>query len=226
MHVKTYLGAYYLKSYSQEGEDMILRRFFEKKKDGFYVDVGAFHPKRYSNTYFFYKRGWRGINVDAMPGGMYLFNTLRSEDINIEKPISDKKETLRYYGFNEQTYNTFSKELADERRVLPNVKLNFTKEIETVSLEEILEEHLVEKQEIDFISIDVEGWDFMVLKSMNLVKYQPKVILIELLNFALDESFDNEICLYLKDHGYRIAAKSFNTVFFMRNDFCVQQYKK
>ncbi|MFA7355121.1 MAG: SAM-dependent methyltransferase, partial [Sulfurimonadaceae bacterium] len=81
-----YFDGYALKSYSQEGEDMILRRLFEQQPNGFYVDVGAHHPKRFSNTYFFYKKGWRGINIDAMPNSMELFNKIRPRDINIEKP--------------------------------------------------------------------------------------------------------------------------------------------
>ena len=57
-------------SYSQEGEDLILERFFEGKEIGFFVDIGAHHPMRFSNTYIFYLKGWRGINVDATPGSM------------------------------------------------------------------------------------------------------------------------------------------------------------
>src|SRR6186713_1276577 len=74
---------YYSISYSQEGEDLILKRFFSEKSGGFYVDVGAHHPKRFSNTYMFYKEGWSGINIDAMPGSMKLFNKVRSKDINL-----------------------------------------------------------------------------------------------------------------------------------------------
>ena len=51
-----FFDGYALKSYSQEGEDMILRRIFERKKTGFYIDIGAHHPKRFSNTYYFYKK--------------------------------------------------------------------------------------------------------------------------------------------------------------------------
>ena len=109
------LDGYALKSYSQEGEDMILRRLFEKQQTGFYVDVGAHHPKRFSNTYFFYKKGWRGINIDAMPDSMIPFNKIRPRDINIEKPVSDKKQVLTYYAFNEPALNGFSKELSDTR---------------------------------------------------------------------------------------------------------------
>jgi hypothetical protein len=63
----TIFGYYSKKSYSQEGEDMILNRIFEFRNSGFYIDVGAHHPMRFSNTYFFYRKGWRGINIDAMP---------------------------------------------------------------------------------------------------------------------------------------------------------------
>jgi len=79
-------------SYSQEGEDLILERFFEGMNTGFYVDVGAFHPKRFSNTYIFYKKGWHGINIDARPGSMKLFNFVRPRDINLEIPISNEKK--------------------------------------------------------------------------------------------------------------------------------------
>jgi len=71
------LDKYALKSYSQEGEDMILRRIFEDNETGFYVDVGAHHPARFSNTNYFYKRGWRGLNIDAMPGSMSKFKKYR-----------------------------------------------------------------------------------------------------------------------------------------------------
>ena len=58
-----YFDGYSVKSYSQEGEDIILRNLFGNRKDGFYVDVGAHHPMRFSNTYFFYKLGWNGCNA-------------------------------------------------------------------------------------------------------------------------------------------------------------------
>ncbi|MCJ0742379.1 hypothetical protein [Pedobacter montanisoli] len=106
---------YLNEAYSQEGEDLVLARIFEHQQKGFYVDVGALHPKRFSNTFKFYKQGWRGINIDAMPGSMLEFDKVRPLDINIETPISNKNETLNYYIFNEPALNTFSKELAEER---------------------------------------------------------------------------------------------------------------
>jgi FkbM family methyltransferase len=213
-----YFDGYALKSYSQEGEDMILRKLFGKQKTGFYVDVGAHHPKRFSNTYFFYKLGWRGINVDAMPGSMTAFNRMRPRDINIEKPVSNKKQLLTYYAFNEPALNGFSKELSEERDGKESYFVKFTKDMETSTLEEILDNNLPKVQSIDFLSIDVEGLDFNVLKSTNLEKYQPKVILIEILNSSLEDIQVNEIYKFLTDAGYELYAKAVNTVIFKHKE--------
>ena len=214
-----YFDSYALKSYSQEGEDMVLRRLFEKQKTGFYVDVGAHHPKRFSNTYFFYKLGWSGINVDAMPGSMTAFNRIRPRDINIEKPVSNKKQLLTYYAFNEPALNGFSKELSEERDGKGSYFIEFTKDIETSTLEEILDNNLPKAQTIDFLSIDVEGLDFNVLKSANIEKYYPKVILVEMLNNSLTDIQVDEIYKFLTGAGYELYSKAVNTVFFKHKDF-------
>ena len=213
-----YFDGFSFKSYSQEGEDMILRRLFEKQKTGFYVDVGAHHPKRFSNTFFFYKKGWRGINIDAMPNSMSLFNKIRPRDINLEIPISDKKEKLKYYMFNEPALNGFSKELAKKRDDKDDYKIISEKEMETSTLEEILEKHLPYDQEIDFMSIDVEGLDLQVLKSNNWRLFRPKFVLMEILDSSINEMADSKEYKYLAEFGYETFAKTVNTVIFQRVD--------
>lgn len=214
-----YLDGYALKSYSQEGEDMILNRLFEKQQKGFYVDIGAHHPKRFSNTYYFYKKGWTGINIDAMPGSMKPFNKCRKRDINIEKPVSDKKQILTYYAFNEPALNGFSKELSKERNTNDNgYQIIFEKDIETLTLEEILDVNLPDNQEIDFMTIDVEGLDFMVLKSNNFEKYKPKFILIEILGKTFSEIYNSEITKFLEKNNYSIYSKAVYTVIFKKNN--------
>jgi hypothetical protein len=71
-------------SYSQSGEDMILDTIFYNQPKGTYIDIGANNPYVQSNTHFFYKKGWRGINIDALPGSMNKFRKVRPKDINIE----------------------------------------------------------------------------------------------------------------------------------------------
>jgi len=206
---------YFQKSWSQEGEDLILRRYFENiKNGGFYVDVGAHHPKRFSNSYLFYKQGWHGINIDAMPGSMDLFNRQRPRDINLEKAVSDSKQIMTYYAFNEPALNGFSKELSEHRDGQGNNKIIFKKEIETSTLEEILDQYMPKGKNIDFLSVDVEGLDFAVLKSNNWVKYLPELILIEILGNTLDELSNNEVTIFLRQFGYTIYAKCVNTVIF------------
>ncbi|OQB54448.1 MAG: hypothetical protein BWX99_02038 [Deltaproteobacteria bacterium ADurb.Bin151] len=208
---------YYQKSWSQEGEDLILSRYFENlKTKGFYVDVGAHHPLRFSNTYKFYKQGWHGINIDAMPGSMDLFNRLRPRDTNLEIAVSDSKQIMTYYAFNEPALNGFSKELTEHRDGLANNKIIFKKDIETSPLGEILDQYMPKDQDIDFLSVDVEGLDFAVLKSNNWVKYSPELILIEICGSTLDELLNNEVATFLRQFEYTIYAKCVNTVIFKK----------
>jgi FkbM family methyltransferase len=206
---------YYYRSYSQEGEDMILRRIFEQQKTGFYVDVGAHHPKRFSNTYFFYQQGWRGINIDAMPGSMKIFEKLRPRDINIEKPVSDKHEKLVYHIFAEPALNTFSKSLADSY-IAGKFPLKTTVELETATLEEILSANMPAGQIIDFMSVDVEGYDLNVLQSNDWTRFAPRFLLIEMLGLSVEEILRCEIMKYLSVYGYTMRAKCENTVILAR----------
>jgi FkbM family methyltransferase len=210
---------YSTKSYSQEGEDMILHRIFADKPRGFYVDVGAHHPKRFSNTYYFFKQGWRGINIDATPGCMKAFHKSRPTDINIEAPVSRTKQRLTFYMFNEPALNGFAKQLSEQRNTNGQTyKIIQTIDLETVTLSAILTEHLPKGQLIDFMSIDVEGLDYDVLLSNDWNRFRPKIILVEILNRTLEDVFDHEITKLLNSQGYVITSKTMNTVFFTLDD--------
>jgi FkbM family methyltransferase len=215
-----YLDGFSLKSYSDEGEDMILNKLFENKEIGFYVDVGAHHPKRFSNTYFFYKKGWRGINIDAMPGSMSFFRRFRPRDISLETPISNDGKALTYYVFNEPALNGFSKELSKER-IFKNNNYFIRQEIslQTYKLAEILSKNLPKHTEIDFLSIDVEGLDYEVIKSNDWNNYKPKVVVVEILGKNLSEIEHNEIAIFLGGCGYIIFAKAFHSVVFVQDGF-------
>lgn len=206
------------KSYSNEGEDMILRKIFFKKAEGFYVDIGAFHPKKGSNTYFLYKKGWNGINIDAMPGSMKLFNRLRKRDFNLEVPLGNDGETVNYYEFEDRALNGFeSLELLSKDPKKPQNKLLKIHQILCTSLNAILEKHLPKGQEIDLITIDVEGQELRVLNSFDFEKYSPKWILIEIWNFSMESQFNGKVDSLLKEKGYRPRAKTLNTVFYQLN---------
>ncbi|WP_461788178.1 FkbM family methyltransferase [Pedobacter sp.] len=207
-------------SYSQEGEDLLLARIFENQTDGFFIDVGALHPQRFSNTFKFYKLGWRGINIDAMPQSMIEFNKIRPEDINLEIPVSDKKEVLSYYIFNEPALNTFSKEMAEERSKKEIYNVQKVVDIETRTLTDILDKYLPEGRAIDFLTIDVEGLDFQVLKSNNWEKYQPKMILLEN-ELEIQEMIGSSIDLFMQAKNYQLYAKTVKTFFYKNKNFSI-----
>lgn len=214
-----FFGRYFIKSYSQQGEDIILNKFFYQKLNGFYVDVGAHHPKRFSNTFYFYKKGWNGINIDAMPGSMRLFDLLRPRDINIEVPISNEQKELNYYMFNEPALNGFSKKISSKRNKIDSYYIISTKKLKTNTLNNVLNYNLKNNVNIDFLTIDVEGLDFEVLKSIDLKKHKPKVILIEILNNSLESLKNNQVTIYLKQYNYSIYTRTGNTFFYIKDDF-------
>jgi FkbM family methyltransferase len=208
-----FLCDFSFKSYSQEGEDMIMRRVFENQTTGMYIDVGAHHPKRFSNTYFFYKRGWSGLNVDATPGSMKRFQKTRPRDINIEAAITNRATQMRFFMFGESALNTFDPELAQARQ---NKGHRVIKEqaISTVTLAELLNNHWRKDAKIDYMSVDVEGMDLQVLESNDWTAYRPEFVLVECLGQMLDNVKSDETARFLINHGYELFAKTVNTVIF------------
>ncbi len=205
------------KSYSQEGEDLLLYRLLDEKAGGFYVDVGAHHPKRFSNTCFFYQRGWHGINIDAMPGSMKRFHRARKRDINVEVAISAEPREIRYFMFNEPALNGFDEKMSLLRdQASGRYRLIGERLLRTRTLADVLDEHLPENQGIDFMNVDVEGLDLDVLKSNNWTRYRPAYVLVESLESPLESVFHNEIGAYLGPLGYVPWAKAYNTVFYKK----------
>lgn len=201
------------KSYSQEGEDLILYRIFERKQVGFYVDVGAHHPFRFSNTYLFYKKGWRGINIEPNPEAIKLFKKYRPRDINLNLAVGQDGE-LVYYMFNEPALNTFSQDIAKEYEK-NGAKIINKKKVKMFTLSYIFSKYLPKNQEIDFLNVDCEGMDFDVLKSNDWDKYRPRAILVEIFNNSMSQVINHEITAYLDNLGYDIFAKTFNTCIFI-----------
>lgn len=195
----------YAPSFSSAGEDMVLRHLLgSDKMNGFYVDVGAFHPTLFSNTYFFYLNGWRGINVEARSGSKKLFDKVRPRDTNLEVGVSRERGEMTYYFIAENSpMNSFSPDFLKQIEMLEHVKEQIS--IPTLPLAEVLERHLPKGQTIDFMNVDVEGHDLEVLESNDWQRFRPKVIVVE------DEGLDpreSAIVKTMKTHGYELCAQN------------------
>ena len=166
------------KSFSQEGEDVFLIDFFKDKKVGFYVDVGAFHPFRISNTYALYKKGFRGINIDISATSIDFFNFARPDDVNLNVGATDKFEKKIFFSKkNLSFHNTLSKSLAESDIQKEPFKKKFT--IECKPLTKIIDNTKFSERKIDFLNIDAEGYDYQVLLGLDIKKYCPKAILFK-----------------------------------------------
>lgn len=204
-------------SYSQEGEDRVLLRYFGTRANGFYIDIGAHHPFRFSNTALFHRRGWRGINVDAWPGSMVPFRRARPGDTNLEIGVAEKAAAAPFFIFNDAAMNTFDGELAERHNRAPWF-IERTVQVPLRPLVDILDEHLPAGQLIDFASIDVEGKDLEVLESNDWNRYRPEMLLVESIGGSLAELSDDPIAKFLMSQGYAPYAKTVNTLFFLRSD--------
>lgn len=201
------------KTYSGEGEDLIIKKVFRGMRNGTYVDVGCYHPLVGSNTYLLHKNyGWSGINIDANPETIALFNKKRPQDTNLNYGVGERNENLTFYRFTEPAVNTFSKAFYEER-LKQGSELLEKKEIEVRTLAELLDSCNLNKP-IDVLDIDVEGLDLAVVKSNNWDKYRPKMILIE------DQTEVNDLYglpsyQYLTPLGYKLIFNTFSTSFYL-----------
>lgn len=195
----------YAPSFSAAGEDMILRNLVgPDKRDGFYVDVGAWDPVDLSNTYFFYVQGWRGINIDARPGSRSLFQKVRPRDINVEVGISSRAGELTYYFIGEHSpMNSFSREFLDQIGMLGEVTREIP--IPVLPLAQVLERHLPGGQAIDFMNVDVEGHDLEALQSNDWDRFRPHFLVVEELHAAENAS---PVVRFLQSRGYDVCARN------------------
>jgi len=174
------------KSYSDGAQDLIINYFFKNKKKGFYIDVGCYHPFNRNNTKLLYDKGWSGINIDLDFHTIDFFNFVRKRDENINIAISDKEGEKDLYFFHNcsaiNSLSTIRKEKAKE-----------IKKIKTKTLNSVLESSKFKNEKINLISIDVEGHELEVIKSIDLKKYIPEMIIIEFIDFTMkDIEFHNQ----------------------------------
>ena len=192
---------YKRKNYSQFNEDLFLVDFFHNKKKGKFVDLGAFHPIRYNNTHLLYKKGWSGTNIDLNPVAIDMFNIARNRDINICTLMSEKsnvEKTVYYeHGFSAVNSLVLTKEL---KKVLKEKKIMKTKTFDDLV-----------KNDFDFLNIDLEGHDYEVLRTINLKKYKPGLICIEILENSKDKE---NIFKYMTKNNFEFINKCKVSYFF------------
>jgi FkbM family methyltransferase len=207
-------------SYSQCGEDLIvdfLLTWVLKITNPTYLDIGAHHPFNLNNTYLFYKRGERGVSIEPDPDLFLKIAKYRPYDVNINKGVgvTDGHQSTDFYIMSSRTLNTFSKTEAERMNKSGNIKIDSVKKIDLVHINEIIAQYF-ELRPLDFLSIDVEGWDLQILKSLDFNKCRPNVICVETIIFNEGRKIEKQqatIDFLLSKEYVVYADTSINSIF-------------
>ncbi|WP_443937986.1 FkbM family methyltransferase [Pedobacter sp. MW01-1-1] len=194
--------------YSQNGQDFIIdQEIFDKQRDGYFVEIGAHDGIKYSNTYFFEKeRGWKGICIEANPKiypslvknrNCYTLNTCISTTAKIEDFLCLPGKLEMLSGLTSQFSKSHLSRI--EREMLKHNETSENLSIECLTFGEVIERFKV--QHIDYLSIDTEGSELSILKSIDFNKISISVI-------SAENTYKNsENSEYLKLHGYKKIAR-------------------
>jgi len=205
LHLLRYRGLKEKLQYSRWGEDSFLINYFKNTSNGRYIDIGAFHPFRGSNTYLLYKKGWSGINIDLNKTSIDLFKLARPNDINLNLAISDANKKIKVY----QTKDLGKMNTIDPKFASIFLKNYHVRESCSYNLNDILYKYNASKNNrFELIDIDVEGSEYQILENLNFNKYSFKLILVEthIGNLHFKQQSD-KIHTLLKSKNYNYLKK-------------------
>ena len=210
-------------SYSQVGEDTLLSFLFADKKVGLlnYLDIGTNVPDDGNNTFLFYQNGHRGVCVEADKSLIPHIERVRPGDkiINVGVSVTGEGEA-DFYIFNIKGLNTFDQGEAERRSQSGLFKIEEVVRVPLMTINKIIKENF--KTFPDLLSIDIEGLDLDVLKTLDFKAYPIPVICVETCEFSENHirPKDSSIAEFVLAKGYEIYADTYvNTIFVNRNWF-------
>lgn len=222
--IKNHLPALKYKklSYSQTGEDLIIRFIFDAigiAKPSF-IDIGAHHPFYLNNTAILSKSGSKGINIEPDPYLFSQFKRYRKNDINLNIGVGDKNEMIDFYIMNVKTLNTFSKQEADKYKEEGNYFIEKTIKVPTKTIQTILDDLGI----IDFphfLNIDAEGVDELIMNTIDFDSSYPIVICIETISFSNKKRGvkNNDLINLLTSKGYILFADTYINSILVHSNF-------
>jgi len=204
------------RTYSQHGEDRFVLDYFGDRP-GFYIDVGANHPFRISNTYLLYLNDWRGITIEPLPALSRKHLYYRPRDTHFNVGAGSQDGVMRLYDLIPAVLTTFDEEIALRHITDGRAVLVAQREIPVRTLSSLCREAEVPAR-IDFLSIDCEGNDIRVLEGLDWSQKKPILICIETAGVAKAQESKpgsgRDIKQFLEVLGYRILQQCGVNTFF------------
>lgn len=210
------------RSFSQCGEDLLVNYVFNLRNIQYptYLDIGANHPFFLSNTALFYQKGCRGVNVEANPGLIAEFRLFRRKDINLNVGVGPADDEMDFYVINDPTLSTFSKTEADQLAATGKYTIQSVEKVKLTTVDKIIQQYC-NGLFPDFLSIDVEGLDYDILRSIDFDKYWPKVICVEAAEYSPVGAGTRrtDIIDFLVSKGYYEYANTNLNAIMVKNEF-------
>ncbi len=197
---------------SQHGEELLVSQYFNNKTSGFFIEVGAYDGVELSNTYYLEALGWDGILVEPNPTlySKILVNRPYSEHFNVavsHEPV-DSLDLNIVENYEALSYSKATRRHLNRIDKLDTVVTSIS--VPVARLDELIPDHVTN---IDFVSIDVEGAEIDVLKSLDFNKWRPTLIVIE------DNSHGKNIEIrdFMQQHDYKEVAHLSSNFFYLSN---------
>lgn len=203
-------------SFAFTGEDRIIEGILKPiiNEPGFYVDVGCNHPKFFSNTYGLYRKGWKGLCIDANESLIKKYRLHRPKDIAVCDVISNTIKEIDFYQIENDVLSTI-----DQSNLQEAIKLDLsykTVKRKTSTLTSILKQHKI-GSDFDILSIDAEEHDFEVLSSLDFSLYHPKLIIVEDEDFNFSNYSSNRFVKFLQEKKYEMIGYVLKNAYFTYN---------
>lgn len=208
-------------TYSADGEDIVLRKFFSGIEDGFYVDIGAHHYKIGSNTYYLYLQGWSGVCVDPLPGIKNKFEAKRPRDKFIQKALVKNSYKEKFVDFN--FFNDFPDNSTISNNRLKEVKKTFKRlptkviQVDAITVSDLVKDYIGDK-EVHLLNIDIEGEELNILESFIEKGIKPWIICVEEISQYADNIVKNsKIYNLLNKNSYLLMGRTFLSSIYVNN---------
>ncbi len=193
--------------YAEFGEDIMVNRIFNNITNGFYIDIGAYHPYKGSLTYNLYKKGWTGANIDLSKTSIDLFNIARPKDININCAISN---------FSGDTHYFENSPINQQNSLISNQEGKNEIKIKSFTLDDLISLKNINK--VDYINIDTEGNELEILNGINFNKISPYLFTIEENSFFPTNSSKLAKIKFMNGKGYELINIIGVTMFFVHKN--------
>ena len=204
--------------YSQFGEDTILEKYLQEH-NGFYLDIGSGDPVRGSNTFFLYKKGWSGILIDPLTRNMFSSKVIRRKDKIIQGLVGATNKSYLFYEMYPYEYSTTNNEIVKD--LISNKKAKLVKKVQlnTFSVSEL--NLNIDLDQPSLLSVDCEGFDLEVLKTIDLKTAKFRVICVEDFDFN-PVSKSSTINHYLIENGYEIVDRAGPSSIYVKSSWLLE----